>query len=177
MPRISRLAKPEPAAPRRPTHAHPFDVPDPAAADDDTDDAHVVHKLTSTAEAGVQRPPGVAASAFDAGRIAAVGWTHKPKRRLRELDLDAVTVEHGVPQPIGKRDQVTRSYLDLIGRMNVGDSVLLGLAQGRRLYNVARRLGCTTRTNLAEPGKLRVWLTSKPDAAAAPKAAGKKAAS
>lgn len=156
MARIAKQAQPRPA---------------PAAADDehDEDARPFVHKRGSVAADGVQRPPGVAASVFDAGRIAAVGWQVAPKRRVRVPDLAHVEIERGVEPRIGLRDQATKAYTDLIGRMAVGDSVVLTRAVGRRLYEIARRLGYTTRSNICdEPDMLRVWLTSRPSAGDAP---------
>lgn len=153
MPRIAKPAQPR---------------PDPAAFDaqhdpHDEDARPFVHKQGSVAESGVQRPPGVAASIFDAGRIAAVGWQAKPKRRVRVRDLAHVEIERGVEPRIGLRDQATKAYTDLLGRMSVGDSVVLTRAVGRRLYNVARRLGYTTRSNICDdPDMLRVRVTSRP---------------
>lgn len=164
MSRVSRPAQPRRSADAPSIGAKPPGSQWPHA--DDTDDAALApqRKHTTVAEAGVQKPAGVPASAFDAGRLAKRAAA-KQRNRAEPIDVDSVVVEHDVPITVRQESRAAalrQSCLALIRRMNVGDSVLLPGSQGLALTRIARKAGHALQRRVQPDGTWRVWRLADP---------------
>lgn len=179
MSRVTRPSAPRPSAdaPAASTlglgHRWPYGAS--SAQDEDEADAkdpslHPVCVLSSAAQAGVQKPAGVAASVFDAGRLAKQAQPSAPKRvRCDPLDLASVVIDTdvGLISRVESRSaQLTATCLALLDRMQPGHSVLLPAKQGLALYRVAHRARRKVQRRVQPDGSWRVWRLADPQGAA-----------
>lgn len=144
---MSRIARP--AASR----GNPVDDGD---GDDAADQPVRVH--SSVSEAGVIKPPGVPASAFEAGRIA--GQANKRKRTVAlPLDVDSIAIDTAVPppSPAGAAAALADSCRVLLNKMPLNSSVVLPMASAKALIAAARKGGFGTRRAAQPGGTWRVW--------------------
>ncbi|MCU0963564.1 MAG: hypothetical protein MUF08_00570 [Burkholderiaceae bacterium] len=138
-------------------------------ADDEDDDAAVdgreklsfVHLQSTVAEAGVQRPAGVAASVFDAGRLAgaAVRKDKRPRVKAPPLpDIASIVIEADVPvgPPVKPRPE-RLLWEQVLQRMQPGASVVLHDNHARSLALAARKSGVTLTLRRITATETRVW--------------------
>ena len=175
MSRLTAPAKLPPQAAAKPPQPGrpPFPASAPASllasaaslqAELDGVDLAIQHKLTTVAQAGVQKPAGVPASVFEAGKLA------KPERRPRIptplLVVAGLAIERGIPITAMRNAPVDQPYRDLLAAMQVGDSVKITNSQARALRHVAVRLHKKIVVRDQGDGFARVWLpASSGDAA------------
>lgn len=128
------------------------------------------HRLTSAAATGAHKPPGVAASVWEDGKMA------RPRRKpARPIDLDKVVFETDVPLPERRRlprDTVAQSCRAVLQRMAPLQSVVLDQAQGLALVRLARREGIRVKRELLDGDRVRVWRMPPSDAGKKGAAAG-----
>ena len=125
----------------------------PRKTDDDLADdmpAGFEHKLTTVAAAGASKPAGMAASVFEAGRMA------RPKRDWTPLNPSAVVIKKGVPLPPRIRGLGDR-YGILLGRMEPGDYVELTEKRAKSMARRARVLGIPVTARKLDNGAMGVW--------------------
>lgn len=149
---------PQPARPPFPASAPASLLASAASLQAELDgaDLAIQRKLTTVAQAGVQKPAGVPASVFEAGKLA------KPAPRPRTptplLVVAGLAIERGIPITGARNLRVDQPYRDLLAALQVGDSVKITSSQARALRHVAVRLHKKIAVRDQGDGFTRVWL-------------------
>ena len=141
-------------------------TPAAAAAADAEHEASLAieHRFTSAAVAGVNKPPGVPASVFEAGLLA--GQAAKPRKPTVLIDLASIVVETGVPLPGRALRATTQAYETLLAKLVPGTSVLLPTTQAKTLQVAARKRGYNVVGRQVDDQRSRVWSLPKDSAVA-----------
>lgn len=107
----------------------------------------VTQRRVSAADAGVQKPAGAPASVFDMGRQAKAEAQAKPAE---------IEIRKGVPIPPDRKGRGSR-YLDILGRMVTGDSVVLSDKEALSMSAAAKKAGIKVAQRALGDGKRGVW--------------------